>query len=486
MANWSKAFEALERGFGDQVNIGGLMMKDAQMREGRAYEAALMKERDRLSENRAIREERRKADEWDRQQRENLTHLESELAMRNKSTVAGLEATLPIQAAADLAALKAQLPVRHEATMKLYKEQATLEQTEFDRQWGLKVQEAKDTATGLADSKMRLKQIDIIENKYNKASDLYKDALTAWINQGSDLKSESYSKVWKAQEEMITSFRDLAGIASTKELPLTVGEGPNFENLRRMTASALVNDLGLLDDSAFNDLVAGLQQGEGRAFEEAMKVIEESFDKTRIKYPTDEKEKIVQHMIEIFAELEGVETPDSEVITPGFETVDGPDPSFPKFAAGDSLDNIATDISVEDVGKWQRINFELNSAPPSPGRANPLRQELNAAEWRDPRVLLPRLEAERNAIMAQMQTPRRGHAPTAAEGFDRRLKKVESLILQMKSIIQQSEMQNATTGIMGSENMGMIAAVDQGLSPEALAYWEPEAVEARNQPQQMA
>ena len=477
---------ATERWADRDDKIQGMIVADAQTREGRAYEAALMKERDRLAENRAIRQERRAATEWDRQQTERLTHLETELGMRNKATVAGLEATLPIQAAADLAALKNQLPVRHEATMKIYKEQAALEQTEFDRQWVLRVQEAKDTALALADSKMRLKQIDIIENKYNKASDLYKDALTAWIDAGSDLKSEAYSKVYKAQEEMITSFKDLAGIASTKERPLTVGEGPNFENLRRMTASALVSDLGLLDDSAFNDLVAGLQQGEGRAFEEAMKEIEKSFDKTRIKFPTDEKEKIVQHMLEIFAELDGVETPESEVITPGFETVDGPDPSFQKFGAEDSLDKIAADISVDDVGKWQRINYELNSTPSSGGRANPLRQDLNAAEWRDPRVLLPRLEAERNTIIAQIQSPRRGRAPAAIEGLDQRLKKVESLILQMKSIIQQSEMQNATTGIMGPENMGMIAAVDQGLSPEALAYWEPEAVEARNQPQQMA
>tara|TARA_R110002020_G_scaffold140197_1_gene311522 strand:+ start:950 stop:2329 length:1380 start_codon:yes stop_codon:yes gene_type:complete len=44
MANWSKAFEALERGLGEQVKIGGLMFQDAQMREGRAYEAAMAKE----------------------------------------------------------------------------------------------------------------------------------------------------------------------------------------------------------------------------------------------------------------------------------------------------------------------------------------------------------------------------------------------------------------------------------------------------------
>ena len=49
MANWSKAFEALERGLGDQVNIGGLIHQTAQINEARAYDAALM-----MKQNKAI------------------------------------------------------------------------------------------------------------------------------------------------------------------------------------------------------------------------------------------------------------------------------------------------------------------------------------------------------------------------------------------------------------------------------------------------
>ena len=84
---------ATERWADRDDKIQGMIVADAQTREGRAYEAALMKERDRLAENRAIRQERRAATEWDRQQTERLTHLETELGMRNKATVAGLEAT---------------------------------------------------------------------------------------------------------------------------------------------------------------------------------------------------------------------------------------------------------------------------------------------------------------------------------------------------------------------------------------------------------
>jgi len=164
---------------------------------------------------------------------------------------------------------------------------------------------------------------------------------------------------------------------------------------------------------------------------------------------------------------------------------------------GDPLDNIAPDITKEDIGTVKKAQAALDATPttargrrPS-GLKSQQQKDLEKAKKRDPEYLLIPLKEEKKRIKEQLALPMY-NPPRVQE----RLDKINELINRFSSMLENSQASTlpsenpqasalppaSNTSLppgMLNTGGGMIAAVDQGISPQEFAYWEPDVADAR-------
>jgi len=155
-------------------------------------------------------------------------------------------------------------------------------------------------------------------------------------------------------------------------------------------------------DSTFRQAITAIKQGEGSSgYDAAIETVSRTIDDIIENDPTFknyrgvEKRDLKKHIVEkMLPELElGEETADRNVVDEGNGNLGS------SFLGGDPIDDIATDITVEDIGSVKRAQAALDARGAKPGRVqSPEQKELNRVKKRDPAYLLPLLKQEKAKI----------------------------------------------------------------------------------------
>jgi hypothetical protein len=152
----------------------------------------------------------------------------------------------------------------------------------------------------------------------------------------------------------------------------------------------------------------------------------------------------------------------------------------------DPLDNIPPDITEKDIGTVKEAEAALGAIPttargrrPS-GHKSQLQKDLEKAKKRDPEYLLIHLKEEKIRIEKQLATS----TYNTPKWVQERLDKINELINQFSSMLknpQASALPPASNTSLppGMLNTGGGMISSAGLSPAALAYWEPDVADAR-------
>ena len=285
-----------------------------------------------------------------------------------------------------------------------------------------------------------------------------------------------YEQVRRAENQVRAAWQSVG-------LPKLISDeitGPEKWRQAAVEIAYLV-DVGAPGPEDWKDIVEAIRKGDkdSKAYKEARErvvpIIKEWIkDTQRVKLtPKEENELTDQVFITIaIANLDPVNAAKAEVVGGNGEVL-----RF-KRQVGDPIDKI--DEANLEVGAYKKAL----AAQGRPGRSGP--RGAIGVEWRDPAWLLPRLESELNRLIGLRDSPGRGGigAREKSPEFHAKIARVKALILKMKSMIKDAGIPapfvDDKSSLRISPQRGMINQNAGMLSPQALAHWEPEAVEARN------
>ena len=231
-----------------------------------------------------------------------------------------------------------------------------------------------------------------------------------------------------------------------------------FGYLERSIVGVVSFDLKEKMPTVYNDIITGLQSAENsseykEAVEALMPYLNTAIKTSSIRTTNSEKEMVIKQMIERMKTKEPVEIGpnkdggNGEVLEYETEVFSG----SPAFQAGRVIGTVVGEIieSFKGLGDMEKQI-----------QASAIGERI--VQWEDEEKL------NNQEVIIRIQE-RVNNAPQGE-------REVWQIFLDKLSPNQ---------GAMIEPQRGMINAVDQGLSPMALAQWEPEAVEARMQ-QRMA
>jgi hypothetical protein len=447
-------------------------------------------------------------------ERRALAAAEAEEIRKNKEwrMREGISSGTAEDAAADLAGTQKDL---QDDRIKGFKDAAGLLATERadkiaqDRTWA-EADAIKKAAS--EQEKERIKaSVSRAKEAEAKVTELYKglpEANAEWDPETQSWKSggDYMDMIYAAQDLAAAAWKDTGIKALMSERNINE---PKFSYLSRSIVSVISLDLKKKKPEIWKGIVEGLNSAKGSAdYEEAIETItpylNDAIKESSIQTTSTEKAAIIEEIIEgigAFAKYDQLEkdlgggkietsTTDTAVLAPSF---------FGSFFGGKPLDNIAADITAEDIGTVKKAQAALDALPARPSRVKSQEQkDLEKAKKRDPEYLLIHLNEEKIRIEGQLALPIY-HPKSVQE----RLDKINELIKKFSSILAETgedlgngeagpPLKNRLNTSSGTPKVsmarppgmlntggGMIASA--GLSPAALAQWEPEAVEARQQ-----
>jgi len=478
MVNWAKGLDALGAGLLRQADIGGLAYKDATTKEAerRAESRLISAERRALVAAKA--KERRENIEWGR--REGISKKTAEDAA---TALAGVQKDL------------------QDDRIKGLKDAAELVATESkrrrdeDRRWAIA------DAVKKAKSDQAIKRIEATVSRAKEAEDalakLYeglKDAGVVW-----DEKTQSYTSgsdymdmIHRAQDRVSAAWRatGIKALMADRNINAT-----KWGYLERSIVGAISFDLKESKPKVYNDIITGLQSAEDSSdYKEAVEAItpylNTAIKNSSIRTTASEKDMIRKSMIKRLKTKELADLGDGNTGNTGTETAPELTPSLlSSIFGGDPLANIPPDITEEDIGTVKKARAALDATPttktprgrrPS-GKKSQLQKDLEKAKKRDPEYLLTPLKEEKKRLEKQLALP-----GVYSPGLQERLDKINELINRFSSMLENPQASalppvSNTSLPSGMLNTGGGMISSAGLSPAALAQWEPEAVEARQQ-----
>ena len=460
--NWARGLDELGTGLLRQADIGG-----------RAYEGAMAAEAETRAENRALRAEARALEQrLAAEARQETATIKAELRREeiNKRTEGRQEERILEKEGRDAITFTQRLKEEGEARIALLEDELELRQQQWQDQYDLKEEDRVAAAKSSA-------KIKAAEKRYDKAMSAYESLVKEF---GADPSSEGFKYAYRAQQDALQAWNDYASLSG-----LEMQVNPEIDRLRIHTVRALYAEImsaDLQQDGPFNDFIKALEQGYGpgkeggKDLDDAMKTINEAIDRLAITLPAEEKSAMLDDLVKAF--LANPDVREGTVTVDDDDAVDlGDGDVAPRFRhqAGDPLDRIE-EANLE-VGAYERA-VAAKGRPGKPGARG-----TEGSEWRDPKWLLPRLEAELRSLITQRDSPGRGAGGKGVRSaLTERITRIEALILKMETLIDIADpVVDDTSG--GSLEVvpqrGMINAIDQGIPAEALAYWEPDVADAR-------
>jgi len=484
MVNWAKGLDELGAGLLRQADIGGLAYKDATTKEAerRAESRLISAERRALIAAKA--EEKRANIEWGRR-----AGISEQIAKDAATALAGAKRDLQddrIKGLKDAAKLLADeraalvTKTRTEAIADAVKKAES--------------EEAKERI------KASVKRAEKAEAKVTELYDGLPEANAEW-----DPETQSW-KSGGAYMDMIYAAQDLARAAwkATGIAPLmserNINE-PKFSYLSRSIASGISYELKEKKPDVWKGIVEGLQSEKTSSdYKEAIKTItpylNDAIKESSIRTTSTEKAAIIEEIIQGIKAIQKYDQlvedlgDDGDGNTGKTGTTDTSlTPSLlSSIFGGDPLDNIAPDITKEDIGTVKKAQAALDATPttargrrPS-GHKSQLQKDLEKAKKRDPEYLLIHLKEEKIRIEKQLATS----TYNTPKWVQERLDKINELIKRFSSMLppenpQASALPPASNTSLppGMLNTGGGMISSAGLSPAALAYWEPDVADAR-------
>ena len=468
-----EVMQALSEGAGRQSAIGGLMFQDAQMREGRSYEEAMAKER-----------ERRENLEWKRrfdvstEEARGLADIEHGYRMTEQQarlTSAETEGALEREGRMDIATLQETGATNRTESLILGRAdaagllaQARVDERAEDRRWAIEdaLSKAKsDTAKATLEAK-----IDRAKKAEDHLSELYKGLKDAGVEWDDDTKtyvsgSDYMDQIHRAQDRVEAAW-------ATTGVPALMEER-NLNSIRLgFLEQSIVGVVSLeLKDQQWADVVNGLQSEKGSGdYKEALETIngpiERAIDASRIRVTNSERERILDAVIERIGTYKG--ELDEDVGDKKGDKGDGDVAAVFTQQQGSiarQLDRIPTDITVADVGAFGRAVAERRGG--TPGRGGGGQRRIENAAFRDPEWLLPRLESERDRLTTLIDSPNKKGGPRGVgavtsqtiTGYRKKLERVNRLIDQMTSILQQkSALDNQAGGVSTTPSLPQVSS----------------------------
>ena len=478
MVNLAKGFDELGAGLLRQVDIGGRAYEGAMVKEGeaRAESRALSAERraktalldtEARRERAAIRGEIRRADEWDRQQLSlEETTKRSELRGDTRFTQ-----RLKEEGVARLGLLEDELDLRQKQWQDQYdiKSTATIEAAE---------DKAKITALKL---------------RYEKAQSAYESLVKEF---GGDPTSEGFKYAYRAQQDALQAWNDFSQVSGLK-----MQINPEIDRLHIRTVQAVFAEVAqsIRTDEEWEDFVKALQQQKGGALEDAEKTISDAVKDLGITLPKKEREKMVVSVIESFIKSPNIRDggngdvtdpkdppvglEEKSPVTPnptteGIEKVQG--------SLSEQLSTIESQIP-ELENQYKSVSEQRAKEKAAYNHSGLLRRifeggmqvnEVQSAYKNNPDLFK---DGKGDAISLD-RALRIWATNQTFSALQIKIRDLKNRAAEIKIEIQKYENLGATpqaSNMMGSKNRGMIAAVDQGISPQEFAYWEPEATDAR-------
>jgi hypothetical protein len=133
----------------------------------------------------------------------------------------------------------------------------------------------------------------------------------------------------------------------------------------------------------------------------------------------------------------------------------------PSFWGGKPLDNIATDITEEDIGTVKKAQDILDARPARPGRVKSQEQkDLEKAQKRDPEYLIIHLNEEKIRIEEQLALPIY-NPPKVQERLDKineLIKKFEAMLGNQQAAVPSpaSYTSSGTSKVSMAQPRGMV------------------------------
>ena len=476
MVNLAKGFDELGAGLLRQVDIGGRAYEGAMVKEGeaRAESRALSAERraktalldtEARRERAAIREGIRRADEWDRQQLSlEETTKRSELRGDTRFTQ-----RLKEEGVARLGLLEDELDLRQKQWQDQYdiKSTATIEAAE---------DKAKITALKL---------------RYEKAQSAYESLVKEF---GGDPTSEGFKYAYRAQQDALQAWNDFSQVSGLK-----MQINPEIDRLHIRTVQAVFAEVAqsIRTDEEWEDFVKALQQQKGGALEDAEKTISDAVKDLGITLPKKEREKMVVSVIESFIKSPNIrDGGNGDVTDPKDDQLEEKSPVTPnpttegiekvQGSLSEQLSTIESQIP-ELENQYKSVSEQRAKEKAAYNHSGLLRRifeggmqvnEVQSAYKNNPDLFK---DGKGDAISLD-RALRIWATNQTFSALQIKIRDLKNRAAEIKIEIQKYENLGATpqaSNMMGSKNRGMIAAVDQGISPQEFAYWEPEATDAR-------
>ena len=459
-----EVMQALSEGAGRQSAIGGLMFQDAQMREGRSYEEAMAKER-----------ERRANLEWGRRERVTGERAETtaeallagqEGMQEDRLAAAALEGKLGRESTEGISAagiasregMQEDLITHYEDSAKKIAD-ALVAKTAKDRKWA--IEDAKSLATSDA-AKAKIERLTKrAEEEEKKLLELLKglgEANVEWDSESQTYVSgdEYMAQIGRAEKRVRAAW------AATGIEPLMEEKNINSVKYGWFVQGAVHRMQMESRGDEWKDIVRGLQSDpDSSDYIAALEMLEtplnEALEYSGIRVTAGDKQGIRDAIIErIIARKDELEDPKTKEPPPATSG----DLSVGIFG-GDKINDIAVDITVEDIGTVAAIKAEMDATPPEGprGRAprqHPLAKDLQAAMKRDPEYLLPLLIKERDKILKYQRNMQPGNFDAA---YRPRLEKIEALIQQFEGLLGGQ----ASAGDLGDGDIEGMEAQDAGM-----------------------
>jgi len=459
MVNISKGLLGLAEGVDAQRDIGGLMFQEASRQEGRAYTEAMRKEAEERADLRQIASEER-ADERYAKRLEDEERIWFERAKETR-----------------------------EGEMNLYVRQFGMESARqikmFNMESMRQIRLALDKATSA-------EEIAKIEAQGDQMSQLSSQLEALHEHRPDDAKWNSDTKKWdddgqwwdkvQAKEREYNKAAANLGLKPLSEKKDSYRYGPNaaliYDTVRNSTPEGGEN---------WDDLMTAISgDKESSGYKAALETINKAVD-DYIKSPNSpysqmtgsEQFKLRKTTVDLFTReghgFVASDPGDSEAPPPQPTTVSGVDVETDTIRPpGHQFED---NIDLERIGQAGSVSEISERIKRTPGgfRNNTLRRELIAAQRTDPQYLLPRLIKERDALQAQLSTPARGRGAGGRRMSEARLAKLNSMIMQIETFLNQEFMDTGPTGGGMLNRPGMIQMFESGPGLDMSA----EAVESR-------
>ena len=441
--NWARGLDELGTGLLRQADIGN-----------KAYEGAMAKEAEQRAADRELARDMRAAERADKLFEKESTRWIEQQGILQGYSIENLEKRAELQEESDL--------------KKFGRESAfTLKTWRMERYAAIRDLESKaKTERALLDIKNNVSRAESADKKVTSLL----TALSKAMADGEDAESDRLSKELEMAELQATeAWAKIPGVDPLTTRQLTAFK--KFSIIGGEIVSAISLETG---EKVFRQALTAIKQGKGSSgYDAAYETVSRTIDRIIEEDPTFknyrgvEKRDLKKHIIEkLLPNVQlGEATVTEEVVDEGNGNLGS------SILGGDPIDDIAVDITVEDVGSHTRAKAALDASGTKPGRLrSPEQKALEKAKKRDPAYLLPLLKKEKAKIEAIDS-----EAPGGAHWLQDKLGRINELISKFEAMVgneqaaipQELDINQSVVGVGGpppgmlSQGPGMIFEADR-------------------------